>query len=84
MTDYTGYLSNYFITDRRQTRIYFTNTYVDDNGETIYYDIIVLVEVFVSMFEEQIKNAMENGTDLMDEIRICDPENNRGYNDLII
>jgi hypothetical protein len=78
------FLSSYFIVDRRQTRIYFTNTYLNNEGETVYYDIIVPIETFISMFEEQIKSAMENGTDLMDEIKTCDPENKLGYNNLIL
>lgn len=75
-----GFLSSYFIMDRRLTRIYFISR--DSEGND--YNITVLVDVFIDMFEEPIQTAMDNGTDIMDEIRKFDPENKLGYNNLLV
>lgn len=72
-------MSEYFMMDRNKTRIYFQN--YTNNGDI--YDIIVLVENFIDMFGKAIQKAMDNNTDIMEEIRLFDPENNLGYNDLI-
>lgn len=83
MNEMINFLSGYFIMDRRKTRLYFNNI-TQINGQPYYYDIIVLVEDFIGLFEVPIKLAMENGTDIMAEIRTFDPENKKGYNNLII
>lgn len=74
------YICNYFIVDRRKTRIYF----VAINNIGTEYTVVTLIDDFIELFNEPIQKAMENGTDLMDEIRSFDPENKRGYNNLIV
>lgn len=84
MNEMIEFLSSYFIMDRRKTRIYFVTVFHTPEGEDVEYDLITKVKNFILLFEEQIQLAMDNGNDIMDEIRKYDPENKYGYNNLIV
>lgn len=74
------FLANYFIMDRRQSRIYFI--VVSPDGTE--FDGTVMVDKFIELFSEPLQKCIDNGTDPMDEIRAFDPENKLGYNNLIV
>lgn len=78
------FLANYFIMDRRKTRIYYIIETEQDDGSIVAFDAIVMVDIFIEMFGVAIQKAIDNGTDVMEEIREFDPENKWGYNNLIV
>jgi hypothetical protein len=78
------FISTYFIMDRRKTRIYFIGHAEDDKGNVVEYDIISDAIPFVKIKLIPITKSMKNGTDLMNEIRLHDPENQHGFNNLIL
>lgn len=44
----------------------------------------VTLDSFIELFSQPIQKSIDNGTDIMDEIRAFDPENKLGYNNLIV
>lgn len=52
------------------------------NG-TQYYGIYTPVDKFIEMFGGVIKTALDNGDDVKEAIRASDPENGKGFNDIL-
>lgn len=71
-------IKDYFNVDKKFTTIVF---YTPENEEIIIY---VRITEFKEMFSDPLQNAVNNGTDPMEEIRLFDPNNTRGYNNLIV
>ncbi|MBP1904724.1 hypothetical protein J2Z32_001348 [Paenibacillus turicensis] len=83
MTAMIDFLSTYFVMDRTKTRIYSTTIHHNYDGKSYEIDLITDAVKFVEMKSIAITKAMENGTDLLDEIKLHDPENVQGFNELI-
>lgn len=52
------------------------------NG-TIYYGIYTPIGKFIEMFGEAIQGALDSGSDVKQAIRESDPENIKGFNDIL-
>lgn len=59
---------------------YFNITWYDQPANQL---IFVKVDKFIEMFEIPIQKAINNDTHPMDEIRLFDPDNKIGYNELL-
>lgn len=64
--------------------VVFNAVHKEMDDEKISYIITVAIDDFIKMFNDPIQKAINNGTDLMEEIRAFDPENKLGYNTLIV
>ena len=52
------------------------------NGH-IFYGIYTPIDRFIEMFGDAIQAALDNGDDVREAIRATDPENEKGFNDIL-
>lgn len=69
---------NYYVIDHE-----IMGTIIVWGNQVGFYGIYTPVDKFVDMFGEHMQEAIDAGNDVKQSIRDADPENRRGFNNLL-
>ncbi|BFH63892.1 hypothetical protein [Paenibacillus azoreducens] len=79
MTPESWVRSNYYVIDDHPIM---GNIIVWENQQG-FYAIYTPIDKFIELFEKPMQEAIQAGTDVKQAIRDYDPENERGFNELL-
>lgn len=69
---------NYYVVDHE-----IMGTIIVWGNQQGFYGIYTPVDKFIDMFESPMQEALQDGKDVKQAIRDSDPENKRGFNEIL-